>query len=155
MGQVKQRGKVWWVRVLPEWQTLRGVQRQREEESRRDAPQAPRRRLRKGIAITPTITRSRVEEALADVLTDYRTNGKRSLDVAERRIEKHLTPFFGAADGVHHDGRRPRLRRRSPAGETVARKAYTFTADGRHHSPMCPRSRRDHRRRRTARSTAS
>ena len=29
------------------------------------------------------------------MLNDYRTNRKRSLDDVERRIEKHLTPFFG------------------------------------------------------------
>jgi integrase len=37
----------------------------------------------------------RFEEAAADVLTDYQVNGKRSLRVVERRIRKHLTPFFG------------------------------------------------------------
>jgi integrase-like protein len=47
------------------------------------------------VAITPKVGRIRFEEAAADVLTDYRTNRKPSLDDVERRIELHLKPFFG------------------------------------------------------------
>jgi integrase len=37
----------------------------------------------------------RFEEAADDILNDYRVNGKKSLAVVERRLRKHLTPFFG------------------------------------------------------------
>jgi hypothetical protein len=29
------------------------------------------------------------------VLNDYRVNGKKSYDEVDRRITKHLTPYFG------------------------------------------------------------
>src|SRR5205085_8002062 len=51
--------------------------------------------IERGVAVTPKVGRIRFDEAVRDVLNDYRTNRKRSLDDVERRIEKHLTPFFG------------------------------------------------------------
>lgn len=47
-----------------------------------------------GKPVTPKIGRLKYEEAATDLLNDYRTNKKRSLVVVERRITKHLTPFF-------------------------------------------------------------
>jgi hypothetical protein len=44
--------------------------------------------------VTPKIGQVRFVEATEDVLNDYRINNKRSLDDVERRIEKHLKPFF-------------------------------------------------------------
>ena len=35
------------------------------------------------------------DEAVKDVINDYRTNRNRLFDDVERRIEMHLTPFFG------------------------------------------------------------
>jgi integrase len=37
-----------------------------------------------------------VAQAFADVVNDYRVNGKKSRAHVERRIRKHLTPWFGA-----------------------------------------------------------
>ena len=51
--------------------------------------------IERGIPITPKVGRLPFEEAAEDLLNDYRVNGRRSLAVAERRIRKHLTPFFG------------------------------------------------------------
>src|SRR5438093_9744005 len=45
--------------------------------------------------MTPKLGQLRFEEAAQDVINDYRTNGKRSLKVLQRRITKHLEPFFG------------------------------------------------------------
>jgi hypothetical protein len=47
------------------------------------------------LPITPQIGRFRFEDASRDLLNDYRTNGKRSVDEVEQRIDKHLAPFFG------------------------------------------------------------
>ena len=48
-----------------------------------------------GLPVTPKIGRLRFEEAANDLLNEYRTNRRKSLDEVERRIEKHLAPFFG------------------------------------------------------------
>ena len=53
--------------------------------------------IERGLPVTPkTSGRLRFEEAAGDVATDYRVNGKRTLEDVERRIAKHLTPFFGS-----------------------------------------------------------
>jgi integrase len=95
MGQIRQRGSIYWIRYYRNG-------RRHEESSHSDKWEAARDLLRlregdiaKGLPITAKIGRLKFDDAAADVVTDYKVNGKRSLDVLERRITKHLTPFFG------------------------------------------------------------
>jgi integrase len=53
--------------------------------------------IERGLPVTPKMGRLRFDEAAEDVLNDYRTNAKRSLEVVQRRIVKHLLPFFGGS----------------------------------------------------------
>lgn len=48
-----------------------------------------------GGARHPRMDRLRFSEAADDVLTDYKVNGKKSVEHIERRIKLHLEPFFG------------------------------------------------------------
>jgi integrase len=48
-----------------------------------------------GKPVPPKLGKLTFEEAASDLLTDYRTNQRRSLSVVQRRVEKHLTAFFG------------------------------------------------------------
>jgi integrase len=48
-----------------------------------------------GLPVIPRAEQLTFDEAAKDVINDFISNGKRSLVVARRRIEKHLTPFFG------------------------------------------------------------
>jgi integrase len=95
MGQLRRRGTIWWIR----W--YRNGRRHEESsgtDKKGDAMNLLRKRegaVAEGLAISPKIGRLRFDEAATDMLNDYRTNGKRSLDEVERRIAKHLTPFFG------------------------------------------------------------
>ncbi len=85
--------------------------------------------IERGVAVTPKVGRIRFDEAVTDVLNDYRTNRKRSLDDVERRIEKHLKPFFGNRRMVSITTADIREYVASRQKETtVSRKAYTFTA---------------------------
>jgi len=129
MGELKKRGQIWWIRYY------RNGRRQEESSGSTkegDARSLLRRRegdIERGIAITPKVGQIRFEEAVKDLLNDYRTNRKRSLDDVERRIEKHLTPFFGnrkMASITTADIREYIASRQ--AETTVARKAFTFTA---------------------------
>lgn len=95
MGELKRRGKIWWLRYYRNG-------RRHEESSGSDKKGVALDLLRiregdisKGMPISAKIGRLRFEEAAADVLADYRTNGKRSADEVERRIRLHLTPWFG------------------------------------------------------------
>lgn len=64
----------------------------------------------------------RFEDAAEDLLTDYRTNQKRSLRTVTLRITKHLTPFFGGREMATIDTRLVRqfVARRQTAGAANA-----------------------------------
>jgi integrase len=85
---------VWWVKYRRAGKTY---YESSESARKRDAIDLLRRREGKiadGLPVTPKIGRLTFDEAAADLLNDYKTNGKRSLVVVERRVRKHLTPFF-------------------------------------------------------------
>lgn len=48
----------------------------------------------RGLPVTAKVGRLRFEEAAADLMNEYKVNKRRSLDELERRIDKHLRPFF-------------------------------------------------------------
>ncbi len=48
----------------------------------------------RGVPITASVGRVTFDEAAADLITDYKTNRRRSLRVVELRVKKHLTPVF-------------------------------------------------------------
>lgn len=50
--------------------------------------------IARGEPVTPALARVTVDDALADVILDYQINAKRSLDDVQRRITKHLRPWF-------------------------------------------------------------
>lgn len=95
MGEIRLRGKTWWIRYYR-------AGRRYEESSGSERKQAAIDLLKiregdgaRGIPVIPKIGRLRFDEAAADVVTDYRVNGRRSIAHVERRIKNHLTPFFG------------------------------------------------------------
>lgn len=75
-------------RAIPEatgssdYKVAQGILREREGD------------LQKGAPLSAKVNRVRFEEAAQDVVTDYRINRKRSIDDLERRLDKHLVPFF-------------------------------------------------------------
>ncbi len=65
---------------------------------RADAERLLRKRLKAkddGRPIDPRVDRLKFDDAAHDLITDYTIHGRKSLDEAQRRIDKHLTPFFG------------------------------------------------------------
>ena len=56
--------------------------------------------------------RLRFEDATKDVVNDYTSNGRTSVDAVRRRLALHLQPFFGGRRmSDDHHGRRPGLQR--------------------------------------------
>ena len=49
----------------------------------------------RGLPLGPKVGRIRFEEAATDITNEYRINRRRTLGHVERRLRKHLTPFFG------------------------------------------------------------
>lgn len=94
MGQLRRRGNVWWVRYY-----RNGVRY--EESSGSDKKGDAERLLRlregdisRGVPVTPKVGRLTFDEAAADVVNDYKINGKATLGHVERRIKLHLGPVF-------------------------------------------------------------
>ncbi|NOT26099.1 MAG: site-specific integrase [Acidobacteria bacterium] len=51
--------------------------------------------IAKGVPITSKTGRVRFEDAAKDLINDYKTNNRKSLDELERRLKLHLEPYFG------------------------------------------------------------
>jgi integrase len=94
MGELRQRGRIWWVRYYRNG-------RRHEESSRSDKREDANRLLKlregdvaKGLPISPKIGRLRFDDA-ADLVTDYKVNTRRAREHVERSIAKGLKPYFG------------------------------------------------------------
>jgi integrase len=97
MGSIYTRPgtKYLWIKYLQHGRVIR-------ESTGTVKPQVAARMLRTregdvehGIPIMPKLDRVTFDDAAADVINDFKANGKRSLRVADRRIRLHLTPYFG------------------------------------------------------------
>ena len=51
--------------------------------------------IQRGLPVSPRMNKVTFDEALADILADYKANGKKSIDTVERRSRLHLKPVFG------------------------------------------------------------
>ena len=95
MGQIRRRFNTYYIRY---YRSGRRYEESTHSSRKQDAIDLLRLRegdIAKGVPVTPKIGQLRFEEAVADVVTDYRINGKRSVADVERRIRLHLEPFFG------------------------------------------------------------
>ena len=52
-------------------------------------------RIDYSLKVGPEVGKVRFTDAAKDLIADYQITGKRSIAVAQRRIDKHLTPYFG------------------------------------------------------------
>ena len=129
MGELKQRGQIWWIRYYKNGKRYEESSGSSKEGDARSLLRLREGDIERGIAITPKVGRIRFGEAAKDVLNDYRTNRKRSLDDVERRIELHLAPFFGdrRMASITTADIREYIDSRQKA-TTIRRKAFTFTA---------------------------
>jgi integrase len=129
MGELKQRGQIWWIRYYKNGRRHEESSGSTKESDAKSLLRVREGDIERGVAMTPKVGRIRFDEATKDVLNDYRTNRKRSLDDVERRIEMHLKPFFGnrrMASITTADIREYIDSRQKET--TVLRKAFTFTA---------------------------
>jgi hypothetical protein len=93
-GTVIETGPYW----IKYYRNGRPMAESAESEKESDAKRILRLRegdIERGVAIAPRVGRVRVDELIQDLITEYRTNGRRSLKDVERRCTKHLLPFFG------------------------------------------------------------
>ena len=94
MGNLYQRGSIWWLQYRQHGRLMRESSGSSKERVARRMLRSREGDVEHGIPIVPTRDRITFDDAADDLLNDYRTNGKRSLKVCERRVKKHLAPFF-------------------------------------------------------------
>ncbi|HWB31469.1 MAG TPA: tyrosine-type recombinase/integrase [Vicinamibacterales bacterium] len=128
MGQLKRRRRIWWIRYYRDGKRYEESSGSERESEARALLQRREGDLRRGVAVTPKVGRVKFEEAAKDVINDYSTNGKRTLDDVTRRIEKHLQPFFGGRQmsAITTTDIRTYIAQRQ-SETTVSRRAYVFT----------------------------
>lgn len=95
MGQIRKRGGVYWIRYYRagvrheesagsnKWEVARDLLRDREGD------------ISKGLPVSAKRSRLLFDAAAADVVNDYKINNRDTLAHIERRLKKHLTPYFG------------------------------------------------------------
>jgi integrase len=86
---------VWWIKYYRNGLPMRESSESDKEGVAKSLLRTREGDIERGVPITPKTNRVVMGELLDDVLTDYRVNGKRSLDTLTNHIELHLRPFFG------------------------------------------------------------
>ena len=96
MGSVRKRGRHWSIRYYD----ANGVQVEETVRSERKGDAIHTLKLREGALargepVTAKAGKVTFNDAMQDVVNHYTTNRLRSLPDVQRRIKKHLVPFFG------------------------------------------------------------
>src|SRR4051812_835243 len=95
MGMLYKRGNVWWIKYYKDGRAIRQSAETTKEGDARRLLKLREGDVERGVPLSPKVGRLRFDEAVADVVNDYRTNGKRSLPDLEQRVRDHLAPVFG------------------------------------------------------------
>jgi integrase len=95
MGSIYKRGKTYWIKYYRNGVAMRESAGSDKEKIAKDLLKEREGAVVRGVPVTPRTNRVTFDELAADVVNDYRINGKRSLDQLIRNFELHVTPFFG------------------------------------------------------------
>jgi integrase len=129
MGELRKRGQTWWIRYYRNGRRYEESSGSKKESEAKSLLRLREGDVERGVPVSPKVGRIRFEEAAEDVLNDYRANKKKSLVDTQRRIERHLKPWFGGrrmAAITTSDIRAYIAARQQET--TVFRSAFTFTA---------------------------
>jgi integrase len=94
MGQIRKRGRVYWIRYYSAGRRIEESAGTAKYDEARDLLRTREGDISKGVPVTAASTKLTFDAAVADVVTDYTVNQKRSTPELERRIKLHLAPFF-------------------------------------------------------------
>ncbi len=83
-----------WIKYLQNGRVIRESTETTKETVARRMLRSREGQVEHGIPINPQMGRISFEDAAKDIVNDYTANRKRSLAELQRRIAKHLTPFF-------------------------------------------------------------
>ena len=95
MGQLKQRGGVWWIRYYRNGKRHEESSRSDKRGVARDLLRTREGKIAEGVPVSARLGRYRFDDAAKDIIAEYTINRRRSLPDLKRRITLHLTPWFG------------------------------------------------------------
>jgi integrase len=99
MGALFKRGNIRWVKYYQNGRPIRESPRSEKETEAKRFLKLREGQVAQGKRVVLYADRVRFEDLAADFLTDYRVNGKRSLDKARRSV-RHLQGYFGGMRAV-------------------------------------------------------
>ena len=123
----------WWIKYTgadgrPQYESSRTT----DHAGAKDMLREREGKLAQGVPVTAAVGRLKFKDAAADLVTDFRVNGRKSLDEVERRLRLHLLPFFGRCRMAEIDT--PMVRKyiaKRQADSIVTRKARQGTPEAR------------------------
>jgi integrase len=95
MGSIYQRGGVLWIKYYRNGVPMRESSGSDKEKVAKDLLRQREGDIARGVPVTPQTNRVTLSELLDDVLTDYRVNGRKSLETVTYYIDGHVRPYFG------------------------------------------------------------
>ena len=93
MGSLYQRGNVWWIKYYRNGKSYRESTRSEKETYAKKLLKLREGEITQGRIPALRVERIRFDELAEDLITDYKVNGRKSLERAERSI-KRLKRFF-------------------------------------------------------------
>jgi hypothetical protein len=87
--------RIWWIKYYRNGRQLREGSGSEKESDAKRLLKLREGDIAKGLPVSPRIGRVTIEELLTDLVTEHKANGRRSVADVERRIKKHVTPYFG------------------------------------------------------------
>ena len=99
-GSIYQRGGTWWVKYHQYGRVIRETTGSADQHVAEKLLLKRNAEIEGGHRIAPQVNRCKIDKLFDMVATDYRVNKRRSLPETERRIRKHLRPFFGGRPAI-------------------------------------------------------
>ena len=87
---------VWWVKYYLNGRPIRESAETTKESEAKKLLKLREGDVARGVPVTARVSRITFKELAQDMITDYKVNGKRSLDDLEQRLNRHVLPVFGA-----------------------------------------------------------
>lgn len=94
MGELRQRGRIWWIRYYRDGRRFEESAKTTSYEKARTFLKDREGDVAKGVPFSPAMGRMKFDEAMTDIETEYAVNKRDSLDHLKRRIKLHLMPWF-------------------------------------------------------------
>lgn len=94
MGTLYKRGNIWWLKYHRGGRPFYESSGSTVYDDAKNTLQQREGDIARGVPVTSRVNRCLIDELLADVVTDYTVNKRRSLSDLQRRIDLHLLPYF-------------------------------------------------------------